>query len=112
MDLQSRNQSLESHVTRKLSRVVRRGVVGKVLRITRNNSLASYPTACPVRRRLVGLILPNVITRSRCWGEVFLGRVIPTFYPMEFSLKNAPERGRCGQTWMPTGNQAVMCRSR
>ncbi len=42
-------RSLESHVTRKRSRVVRREAVGKVPMHV-GNSLASYPTARPVLR--------------------------------------------------------------
>jgi hypothetical protein len=38
---------LESDVTSKESRIVRRGAVGKVLK---SNSLAAYPTSSPVWR--------------------------------------------------------------
>ncbi len=70
-----RDESLESHVRRKLSRVVRRGGVGEVPRIGRDNSLAPYPTACPVRRGLVGVIL------ARAARFVFEWRRVAGFVP-------------------------------
>ncbi len=58
--------------------MVRRGVVEKVSQLQRDNSLAAYPTACPARRGLDGLILrgiPAFVKQPRV-------RVIPSFYPM------------------------------
>jgi hypothetical protein len=51
-DLHSRNRSLESHVRRKCSRVVRRGAVGKVPVL--GNSLAAYPTHAGICAGAVG----------------------------------------------------------
>ena len=52
MDLYSRNRSLESHVTRKRSRVVRRGAVGKVpVWVTRWPPTLRHAGACPERSR-------------------------------------------------------------
>ena len=68
-----RNALLESRVRRKLSCTVRRGEVGKAFRIlyasaeyaNRDGSLASYPTACPVRRRLRRVIRSRLLTFVR-----------------------------------------------